>query len=1218
MITANPSAVASPTSFSQLMASFDQLRHLLVIRVSQPSLEALLSQNELGRRVHSHFPAVRHLAELPDEILHDTPDGEAARRLHGVVPVLRQDASEHAESPRMVMGFAVALGTDALVMFIHDTAADANVYVPGDHLPRVAFSELCLGLFVKQRTLQTAHFNEFKRMIRNELEGQRLFEAARRFNVQLWVGEQQVDLTSSSGRFRANFEGNEAAAERDTTRRRTTGGVLNALHSGGNGSPPAWPYAVNLMQLGYGPILNEDGEPLTRSGSGRKWKLIAPSPMEVEAVREMLRLVAEGYLWHQCAAPLADAQVAVRGQGPKGRTYDQLDNVSRAASVRSLVEDPDSMRLWQTGRYVRRIEVPVAHDGTFEGYPVTPDHGTYGFVDVDVDFGLPDGGFLDAETAEKIERRVAERERKDGDRTLCCALFAYLRPYRDTLGPDFTWERWLRRLGDYYVVRERPASEAVGARGKARGWGSGDGHQLLTVRRTELEKSVAESVRAAVVEVAAERLSVQVRDPGPSDRGNVLMTRIRELECRVEEERAAGVTADRIAEVAASAATFDVAAVARHTAAASAHYAAADRLTATVDEARAELEQVRADVPEHRFADLSTPAALAGCLVGYAGHDVPLEVNQALRTVGLNSLRLEVDPANPARVNWTLTLDLPLTGGGIASIPVSGTIRNRRRDQAVPTTPYQVDAAITEGFLREGSPLHALQVSFGKTRAGVVTSMRNHLSRHGVVSRGLRAAIVDLPVEMAETRLALWSVVSGDLASAAHLAPLRAHLGRVYTGKRSHPNAWVRTDTTLVRTALRVLVDAANAGGTSGIGIEVLARAIGASTTDVSRLCGDRSGSGATGARFRGILVRDQLNPSIVRLRECPHPDCNAAKGSRWLSHYLPVPETDGYHGLICPSCHRLPDADLAHLYLPAGYLDHLWNGPEDAANFDLKEAPATQEADPDRYRPSSRLPRHHRVYNIPEAATELGITDAALRGWIRDPEDPLPNERLFGQGGLKYAITEATLEEARAHPRLAELCKNSPRPTGLDGDFITLSELSHRTNVSEHYLRARAIAGDLGPVERRNLTGKGQAHLVVSRTVLHPDDPDLGTPRLPADWLERHRRDLLLIGEVVKRTGLTAPVIRAEVKAGRLRSLITDGGTHRFDVADVVAFAERRRRSCLTPQAAGTRAGVHPDVLRRAHRRGELPADLTPGGHTRYAVDDLDAWSASRRPDLS
>lgn len=134
------------TAFGGLVCTLDQLRDLLVVRVSQASLEALLSQNEMFRRVHSRLPAIQRLAELPGEILHDSAEGAEVRRLHGVITVLRQDASVHAESPSMVMGYAIPVSPEALVLFIHDTAGDTNVFVPGDHLPRVAFSELMLGL----------------------------------------------------------------------------------------------------------------------------------------------------------------------------------------------------------------------------------------------------------------------------------------------------------------------------------------------------------------------------------------------------------------------------------------------------------------------------------------------------------------------------------------------------------------------------------------------------------------------------------------------------------------------------------------------------------------------------------------------------------------------------------------------------------------------------------------------------------------------------------------------------------------------------------------------------------------------------------------------------------------------------------------------------------------------------------------------------------------
>lgn len=1205
--TALPPTAPTPP-FLQRMSP-EAIRQVVVIRVSQVGLEALLSQAELGMRVHAQVPAVQRLAEMPDGILLDNLAGESLRRAHGFVTIQRRDASPHAQSPSMVMGYAVPAGPDGLVMFIHDTAADANVFVPGDPIPRVAFGELMLSLFAGCPSLEDAHFNEFARMVRNELEAQRLYEGARRFGVRLWVGQAEVDLITSGGKMLANIAGNQAAAERDVTRRRTTGGVLNALHSGGDGLPPAWPYAPSALPLGYGPVLDADGAPRTRAGSGhKKWKLIAPNLDEVEAVREMLRLVARGERWVDCAEPLARARVSGRGSHWGKRTYADLPRGRRGVSLAEMVSNSDHRRLWLTGRYVRTKEVPVANDGTFEGFTVTPRHGTYGAVEIDVDLGLPDGGFMDEQTAQLIEQRLARRETKDGERSTTCAMFAYIRPYRDVDGPEFRWERRLRRHGGTYVVHQRPAADAV-----ARGWDHSEGHQILSVRADDLENDVARAVRDAVVDVADDKLAIHVREAGPNDPARELEARIHDLECRIAEEEAAGSTADRIAQIAASPDTYDPAAVARHSTTATAHYATAEQLRSTAAELRSSVDKARSAQPEHVLIDLSTPAAVAGCLVGYAGSTMPLVVNQALRKVGLETLRLDLDPLNPSRVLWSLRFDLPLADGGTADVVVSGVVRNRRRDPSVINDPHRVDAAIAEGFLRECQSIDTLQVAFGMSRAGIVTAVRRHLSRHGVTKRGLRAAIVDLPAEMLETRQALWSVISGSDSGAAEPTPLVAYLGRVYRGDLEHPNAWVRADTTLVRKALQVMLTAAERGE-DGVSIEVLARTVGASLTEIRTLCGDRRGTGSTGARFRGVLVRDKVNPSIVRLRPCPHTDCSAAKGSRWLSHYLPVPETDGYHGLICPDCHRLPDPDLADLYLPSAYVDHLWDGPSNAAHFDLCAGPATAECDAAAYRPDSRLPRETRIYSISEAATELGITDAALRRWISDEDEPLPCKRMTGHGGLKYGITGATLAQARSNRRLAVVQKRSPRPAGVPGDVITLRELSHRTGVAEHYLRRRATEGGLGPHEYRNLAGGGAAHLVVSRAVLNDAAPLLGTALLPAEWIERHQHGFLLIGEAAERSGQSAAVIREAVRSCLLRSYVTDGGTHRFAERDVEAWAAQRRQACLTPKAAALRAGVTTEALRGAVERGELqPAAVTPGGHRRYAVADVDAWARGR-----
>jgi excisionase family DNA binding protein len=1209
---ASPTSVPTSSPFLDLLASVE-LRHLVVIRVSEQSLAALSSQSELGFRLRSAMPAVQATAELPNGILADNADGEALRTQHGVVTVHRRDASPYADSPGTVMGYAVPAGVDGMVLFIHDSAAQPNVRVPTDSLPRVAFTELMLGVFSKCPNLTSAYFNDWKRMIRNELEGQRLFEGARLYSVQLWVGDKPLDIHSDGGRTIAGVEGVSAATERNGTRRRTTGGVLSALTSGDIDQLPSWPYAPFTMPLGWGSVLDDDGKPITHSGAGtRRWKLIAPRDEEVKAMREVLALVASGASWVDCAEPLVRAKVACRGPKWDGKTYDQIPRAKRGISVRNIVDSDENRRLWRTGRYVRLKEVPVANDGTFEGFTVTAKRGTYGVVEIDIDLGLPPGGFMDEETATLIERRLARREPKDGEQRSHVKLFSYLPSYRDATGADFNWERRLFSVGDCYVLRERDRCAAVDARGRARGWEQREGRQVITVRKVDLEGSVADAVVRAVGEVVAQRLCVHIRERNPSDECELMRERIRVLENEASSAKSMGETADKVAAALATApGEPDTAGIARHTKAASEHFAAAERLDRDINVLRDQLQDALQKQSNIAIADLSTPAAVAGCLAAYVGQTIPLELSQALRLLGMQTLKIEADAANTRLAKWSLTLELPLVDGGKAAIPISGLVRNRRRDLDAGVTERELGAAIGQAFLRDGLELDVLARSFGKDRASVVNTLRGYLSRQGVRRRGLRAAIVDLPPEMAETRLALWGAISGELESSSHLSQLRSYVRRIYLGDLEHPNCWVRSDTALVRRVLRVMVDALPAAGVDGVNVEALARATGSSVTEINLLCGDRV-RGGRHRQFPGVLVRDHLNKSAVRMRACPHPDCTAAVGFRWLSYYLPVPETDEFRGLICPDCHRLPDPDLADLYLPAAYFDTAWNGPVNAAHLDIKEGPVSHAADPSLYQPCSRpLRRSDRVYSLVEAAERLGISDWALRNWILDDSDKLPARRLRRGGGLKYGLTEETLELAERSPRLAELRRTSPRIRVIADEYVTLNELSAVTGVPEHFLRERVANGALGDTTYRSPAGYRQ--VAVARSVLNSVDPMQGTELLPAEWIERHQGDLLKIGDAAARSGVTPPVIRDAVASGRLRSFVTDGGTHRFAAADIDRWAAVRRRAPLTPKDAGDRVGVHPDELRRAVHAGELQADRTPGGHARYAPDELDRWMVSR-----
>ena len=55
-----------------------------------------------------------------------------------------------------------------------------------------------------------------------------------------------------------------------------------------------------------------------------------------------------------------------------------------------------------------------------------------------------------------------------------------------------------------------------------------------------------------------------------------------------------------------------------------------------------------------------------------------------------------------------------------------------------------------------------------------------------------------------------------------------------------------------------------------------------------------------------------------------------------------------------------------------------------------------------------------------------------------------------------------------------------------------------------------------------------------------------------------------------------------------------------------------------LTPREASRRLGITVTTLAQWARSGRLPATLTPGGHRRYRLTDLQTLQATREPKLS
>lgn len=1210
---ANPLIQLDPTIQPTLI-------EMAVLRISARDRAKLANVEENGRRLLEHVRSVRYLDTLPDNLLEDSAAGEELRRRHGVITLYRHHASPYAEQPNALMGYFVPAPPDGGVLFIHDSAADMNVFVPGDPLPRVAFAELLIAIYAANPSLTTCYFTEWSRWIRADGPSQRIKDASQLYAVALWNGHRPVDLFTTSGSLIAEIEGKATSSERKAIRKRTTVGVLNALTEGKKKARPAWPYSYALLALGFDLARDDRGDFITIADGKTRWRPIElAAPSEIAAHRAMLRLVADGETWTQSGKPLVDARVRCRGQVHDGLTYDQLTPTQLERAVRSMVNERN-LTLWQTGWYERDKDVPIPTEGDLDGYEVSPRHGTYGIIDIRSYFGLPAGGFLDDATATAIRERLARRGTKDGKQNTDVALLGYLMPYTDTEKDDFTWQRRISATADNYVVRQRAKADCFDRRGHQRGWDQREGDLVATVRRKDLEADIATELGAALAQVATRLAPLHLRKRQPTDPRKRLQEALAAQKAERDKLIEAATAADELALACQTPGqNHDPAAAQRWSATATAKHKETKALDETIRALEDQLQALDADAAHDAEIDLSVPATLAGLLLGYAGHPAPIELNQLLRRHGLDTLRLEVDPTNSRRVCWKVTLTFDLLDGTPSELELSGVVRNFRRDQAMEKTTAQLAAALAEDFLRHGIDLSRLTTRYSIPRHYAIDLLRGWLTRHGVRMRGLRGAIVDLPSDMTETRLVLWSALTGDVSAGQQLQQLQRKIGPTYLSELHHPNAYVRTDCTIARRALNAMVDALPTSGTDGIDVAALARAIGTTETEINLLCGDTASTGRIDGRYAGILVRDTLNSRIVRMRPCPHPDCDAAPGYRWLSYYLPVPETADCNGLICPACHRLPDLTFNDLRLPASYFDTPWNGPAMAGNFDLGAGPATVPGDPAQYRPGSRLPRTGRMYNLTEAATELGITNHALRAWAQDDTDPIPSNRMKGRGGSRIVFTRDALDAAAASDRLCRLQTTAPRITDdpIEG-LLTLKQITAATGVAEHFLRDRIDEGLLQPTTRHLIGGGGRASMLFSPDVLDPNErPDGTAAPLPGAWIERHQAQLLTAAKAARQVGRTVKDVNSALRDGTLAFHLTDGGTRMIEPTALADWdrALTENGPMLTPQAAAAHAGTGYERLRTAARTGALASTLTAGGHRRFTVTSLDAWRRAGFP---
>lgn len=295
---------------------------------------------------------------------------------------------------------------------------------------------------------------------------------------------------------------------------------------------------------------------------------------------------------------------------------------------------------------------------------------------------------------------------------------------------------------------------------------------------------------------------------------------------------------------------------------------------------------------------------------------------------------------------WSCTLVVPVrTDDGAqrqASLPLSGTVFNRANLGALADgSPSPGPEAWAWQYFYRGASMQEIAAASGGIDG---SGAKNSYLYKGVSTWACQVvpestlvnALLDCPV--AETRRVIWWAVTGDDASVRGLDDgFVRHIRATYTSAaqlqtwgwchESHDLARAVCDHLLAVGGEAAMVDVAEALGVPHEALLALTRVNGTS----------RSGEVKVRARLavspfqrnwarstRWMAVEDKR----LALRECPHADCpERLRGGRpFASHVLGTPETVPGHGVLCPSCRRLPVPALEGVRFPTAYL-RPWSG---------------------------------------------------------------------------------------------------------------------------------------------------------------------------------------------------------------------------------------------------------------------------------------------------
>jgi hypothetical protein len=1154
---------------------------ITLMRVSSNSTEKLASNADANAGNMSHLPSIQRLTDAGglDKLLDGSSTGKTERLQLGVVDIERRHAHAGGDCLGRVMGYLWAMeDCKEILVLLHDSAADDNIWSDDDPLPKNAVAELMVQLAMHPK-IGRVNVPELSRLVRSDSHGPRVLEALRRGECDLYRGERKEDLHSPGGRVVASVNVTTNANERDAICVRMTRGAIGKLTRNNMG----WPLAASTVPPGY-QIGNDTGD--QGEGHSRRSETVCPDAKHVEGWTEFFKAIADGSSYRDAGAILAKHKIPCRGSIDAGKTYASY-NSTQLTGVAINLSQFKYYTMLREYKYALERKVPVSVGGatTFEGHPISPGvdlkKHPYGVVKISID--LPKHGIILSEEEwnaweKRLKTRASREAVSDEPRHALIGMSQWREGDHDykicsSGGNPFA----------YYQVRRRAIDKSVDKRGLEKGWDTGEGELVHSALMSNADMAFGKAIEVGAIEILdrAAVLSL-IRRNGSDDPVAIAFrqTRLIEIEHEIENsiDDVLGIRllvesdpTDRRRQKLEIAESILASLTAER-----------EGLVALVtdsDNASRGRSEVEGDVE----VDIGSLASIAGLLQGAPGKMMPRDVNDTLRKITAGTLRIESSSESPNVGLIRATIHWPSTDGEILTFDICQAVTLARRAGSKGETGY----AAAQLILAQGKTVDETVAMFGgpRTRRSVLLSAMKWLSANGVTNYGMRRSLLDCPVP--RTKAVLWSLLTkaplpeSTDTQFAELLKQTYLTGDAMSGRQG---TWAR-NVDLERKVL-FAISAWGARGQDiafGITADELARQIKCRPAEIFRLAGCQSDR-----KYSTILEHHAGDERVLLPRRC-------TKCNDWLLHVLRTPETMESDGLICFNCCALPSG----IELPEEYLA-LWDGMRPAKH--IFDAPGSYLRKKSDYQTEGQHSGQQRLMRSGEASRELGIPKGRLTKWS-DLGDIACDRK--GKGEARNFDPAALAAKAKAVTAscVPGMLTSDEIPYG----YIALYAAAPEINVGYWNLRELALstAWDKGPMRYRIRGAGRRATYVVSEADLASLDPS---------WLDSCSADRFLISAASVYAGLPQSVIRGAANRGDLKCAIT-GQTRRFLPAELDAWLAGPGRiyKMLSPREAAKSAGVHVDALRRAVEKGNLSGEQTLGGLTRFDPAVVLAWAASK-----